>query len=445
MNKHHICKALTLVNLDKKLVFINTFRPSCETLLRLLKHKEKNLRKKAMVYFHEHYSQNIEEKNELNIWLSGSLGSYKLADIRTLLKVTDSKIVTRDSKNVNLVVIGDKTKLEELPENRTISSAIELEKMLKNLEKQSVDSKDSKQEDDEVIELLLSNDEQKIETVFQTLEKEGISLKVLPLMFALFKVHKEKHIRSQAKELILKETNSTAKKVMLFCEARNFINAKYTVGMEEMAKIGGFDIELFLYYLVLNQKHHLGKEYLASLNSKWTQKLIEEQELLNKKALTLYGQAGKKFVHAKKIESFNVHAVSSVLWEMNWLKSLEIIDLKEKIVLPKSSGFLRLESLTLETKELELLGSLELETLCIRKCKTLKIDSSFKLPKVQHIKLDSCAFDLEVFENFLKEEELSTLKKLEIFNFVSYKVPKGFEERLKSLLGDVEIISRLKA
>jgi len=440
MNRNYSCKVFTLSKVPQKLIFIQPFRPNSEILLRLLKHKDKVFRKKSLQYFHDYYSQNIEDPTGLNVWLSGSLDTYKLAAIRTLFKAHNSKIVTRDSKKVNLLVIGEKTKLDELPENKKISSSIEFEKMLKKLEEESVTCSDLKEKDDEIIELLLSTDEQKIECAFQMLEQEGISLKVLPLIFGVFKVYKEKHIRYQAKDLILKETNSTAKKVMLFCEARNFMNAKYTVGMEEMAKISGFEIALFLYYLVLHQKHNLGKEYLASLNSEWTQKLIEEESLLNKKELTLYGQAGKKFLYAKKIESFTVYSTSSVLWEMSWLKSLEIIDLKQKISLPKSSNFLELKELILETKELYLTGVLNIELFSLKKCKTVEIDKSFKLPNVKHIRLESCSFDLKQFEKFLEEEAFLTLEKVEIINFIAYKIPKDFEARLKSILPNVKII-----
>jgi len=426
--------------MPQKLIFIQPFRPPSKTLLALLKSRDKELREKALSYFDDYYSETIEELNELNVWLSGSLDGYKLAKIRTLLKKENSKIVTRDSKNVNLVVIAKNTKLDELPENRKISSAIELEKRLNRLEQKPTNSNDEKEQDDKIIELLLSSEEAKIETAFKILEQEGISLKVLPLMFALFKVHQKKHIRYQAKDLILKEKNSTAKKVMSFCETRNFINAKYTVGMEEMATIEGFNIELFLYYLVLNQKHHLGKEYLASLNSEWTQKLIEKEELLNTKKLTLYGEAGKKFLYAKRIESLTVYATSSVLWEMSWLKRLEIIELKQKITLPKSTSFLELKALTLETKEVQLRGVLNIETLCIKKCKRVTIDKSFKLPNVKNIKLESCSFELKLFEKFLEEELLTSLEKVEILDFVAYKMPKNFDTRLKEILPSVEII-----
>ena len=440
MNKNYGCNVLNSMPLPQKLIFIQPFRPRSEILLRLLRDKDSVLREKALHYFHDYYSHPIEASSELNIWLSGSLSSYKLVEMRTVLKAHNSKIVTRDSKKVNLLVVGEKTKLDMLPEKRNVSSTIELERLLKRLTTKEGEHHEVKEQEDELIELLLSCDELKIETAFQVLEKEGISLKLLPLMFGIFKVHREKHIRYHAKDLILKEKSSTAKKVMSFCEARNFINAKYTVGMEEMAKIGNFNIELFLYYLVLNQKHNLGKEYLASLNSDWTQKLIEEQELLNKKELTLYGQAGKKFLYATKIESFTVHAISSILWEMSWLKSLEIIELKERIILPKSTNFLELERLILESKEVVLMGILNIKELSLKKCKILRIDKSFKLPNITQIRVDACSFDLKVFEKFLQVEVLPTLKKIEIHNFIAYKIPKDFEVRLKEILPNVKIV-----
>jgi len=438
MQKNFIFKSIN-INIHKKLIFINRFKPDATTLFTLLRDKNKNIRQIALRSFHDNYAQTIETLNELNIWVSGSVANYKLADIRHLCKDENAKVVTRLSAKVNLVVVGEKTKLEVLPQELEIISAIAFENILNRLKSQALTPSTKKDNDTQIVELLLSDEVNKIEDAFKLLDTEGVSLKVLPLLLAMFKIHKEKAIRHAAKELILKESNSTSQKAMLFCEARNFINAKYTVGMEELAKIKGFDIELFLYYLVLNQKHHLGKEYLASLNSPWTQKLIEEQTLLNKKELTLYGKAGEKFVHAKNIESFTVHASSSVLWEMNGLKALEIIDLKKSINLPKSSNFQNLENLTLESQELHLTGTLNISHLTLRKCKVLKIDESFQVPNIQSITLETCSFELMTFKDFLEREELKKLEKIEISKFISYKMPKGFEQTLKELLPQVTI------
>jgi len=438
MQKSFVYKS-TDIDIHKKLIFINRFKPHATILLALLRDKDKKIRQMALLSFHYNYGQTVETLHELNIWVSGSVTNYKLPDIRQLCKEQNAKVVTRLSAKVNLVVVGEKTKLEALPQELKTISAIEFENILNRLKIQPLTASTKKDNHSQIIELLLSNEPSNMEEAFELLEREGISLDVLPLLLAIFKIHKEKPIRHLAKELILKESNITTQKAMQFCEGRNFINAKYTVGMEELAKIKGFNIELFLYYLVLHQKNHLGKEYLASLNSSWTQKLIEEEELLNKKELTLYGKAGEKFVYAKNIDSFTVHATSSVLWEMNWLRELEIIDLKSSIELPKSSNFQNLERLTLESQEICLTGALTISHLTLRKCKVLKIDEHFTLPNIQSIKLETCSFDLMIFKDFLEREVLVSLKSIEVSKFIAYKMPKKFEQTLKELLPQVEV------
>lgn len=429
-----------VVDFTKKVTFTSKFKPKEHVLLELLRGKNKELQEKALLAFHKEYSEELESINGLTIWLSGTLDGYKLEDVRVLVKEVNAKIVTRETKKLDVIVLAKKTKIEELPENKIVISAIAFVEVLKALENQLLELGNKEERDEELISLLLSKELEKVEEAFSILEEQGISLKVLPLMFALFKVHKEKHIRSHAKTLILKESNKTAKDAMLFCEKRNFLNAKYTVGMEELEKIKGFNIELFLYYMVREQKNNLGKEYLASLDSDWTQKFIEEQELLNQKELELYGKAGRRFVHAKRIESFVVYALSPVLWEMTWLKSLEIIDIKQRIVLPKVSNFSELETLTLETKELTLAGDLGVKSLLLRKCKELKIEENFKLNSVENITLDACGFDLMLFKSFLENAEMPQLKKIEIHDFIAYKIPKDWEEQLHITLPSVELI-----
>jgi hypothetical protein len=98
-----------------------------------------------------------------------------------------------------------------------------------------------------------------------------------------------------------------------------------------------------------------------------------------------------------------------------------------------------LESLSLESKELTLTGTLLISHLTLRKCKTLKVDMSFKLPNVKSIKLEACSFNLVAFKKFLQEESLEKLEKIEIYNFIAYKIPKGFENELNRILPTVMV------
>jgi len=419
--------------------YASSAKPKESQLFCLLRSKVKRKREFALKVFDEHYSEDLETIKDLTVWLSGSVEAYKLVDIRKLLAQTNAKVVTRKTKKTNLLVVGIKTKIEELPVDIKVISAITFQKILEELKEQIEHKKSDVNRDHETIELLLHKELEKVEEGLKHLEEAGTSLKVLPLLAALFKVHKEKSVRSHAKLLLEKEASTTAKDVLLFCDGRNFLNAKYSVGMDELAKIKGFNIDLFLYYLVLEQKNHLGKEYLASLDSDWTEKLLIESELLNKESLELYGKAGKRFVHAKNIQHFTVHANSPVLWQMDWLKSLEVIELKEKVILPTNTNFSCLETLTLETKELSFLGVLAVEHLVLKKCKVLELSDDFHLPNIESITLASCGFDMKNFKIFLERAELLSLKTIEIKNFTSYKMPKDFEEQIKKILPRVAL------
>lgn len=413
-------------------------KPKEEQLFSLLRSKLKRNREFALKFFDMHYSDNLENINDLTIWLSGSVEGYKLGDIRKLLEQTNSKLLTRETKKTELLVVGYKTKVERLPVNIKVISSIAFEKILKVLEERETHQNNDDSIDTQLIKLLLDKELAKVEEGLTRVEEQGISLKVLPLVAALFKVHKEKSIRFWAKALLEKESSKTVKELLLFCEGRNFMNAKYTVGIDELAKIKGFEVDLFLYYLVLEQKHHLGKEYLASMDSDWTQKLLEETELLNKESLELYGKAGKRFMFAKKIQHFTVHANSPVLWEMDWLKSLEVIELKEKVILPKSLDFKALETLVLETKELSLVAGLPIKYLLLKKCKVLEISNEFNLLNIEHIRLENCSFNLKVFKSFLERTELKALQKIEIKNFTAYKIPKDFQKQIEEILPNID-------
>ena len=427
----------------KNMIFLDCYgsssKPKEKQLFCLLRSKVKRNREFALSVFDEHYSEEIKNINDLTIWLSGAIENYKLLEIRKLLEHTNTKVVTRETKKTDLLVVSTKTKVEEVPENIKVISGITFKKILEEIEQKIENNHLQDDLDDELIELLLHEKLEKVEEGLKRLEQKSISLKTLPLLVALFKVHKKKHIRTESKALLEKESAKTVKDVLSFCEGRNFLNAKYTVGMDELAKIKGFSIDLFLYYLVLEQKNNLGKEYLASLDSDWTQKLLEENELLNKESLELYGKAGKRFLYAKNILYFKVHANSPVLWKMDWLKSLEIIDLKEKIILPKSTNFSCLETLVLETKELSLVGILPIKKLVFRKCKVLKISDEFNMPNIETITLESCSFNLKIFKDFLEKEKFLTLKKIIIKDFTSYRMPKDFEEQVKEILPKIEL------
>ena len=430
-------QALVLVRLFLDGTIVK-FKPKVEMLLFLLKSSVKSIRQEALYLFDSHYAtQTLESLESLSFWLSGSVEGYKLADIRAILTPQKSKLLTRESKKIDIVVVGERCKLSTLPAHVPVISSLLFLQLLDN--SVPVEREEESLSDDEIcidesanqIELLLSKDEDEVKEALSQIEEERLPLELLPLILGIFKVHPNKNIRQQAKTIIERDSSSMVKRLFSFVENRHYINAKYSVGMEELEKIKGFEIELFLYYLVSVQKNHLGKEYLARLDSNWTQRFIEEESLLNQKKVELFGEAGERFIFAKNIEAFTVHSTSEVLWQMSWLKSLEIIEKKRPIVLLKESKLEALELLTLEAKEVTLAGLLPIRELTLKKCKKLTIDKSLTLSSLELLVLEAFSFDLTLLNSLFKLLELSQFKKVVLKDFASHRVPKNWVEEME--------------
>jgi hypothetical protein len=420
------------------------FKPHEATLLALLRSSVALVRQNALYCFDSYYAKEIGSLANHTFWLSGSVENYKLAEIRTLLREEQSKVVTRFSKNVDLLVVGEKSKLEVIPCDMEITSTLSFTILLDRLnacEEEVVETAESIDETDEslLIEKLLSANNDELLELLNGIE-ESLSGDLLSLVLAMFKVHPEKNIRAIAKKLIENEPSKSAKELLNFCEKRNYINAKYTIGMEEMEKIKGFEIDLFLYYLVTVQKNHLGKEYLARLDGYWTERFIEESRVLNQPKLELFGKAGKRFVSATNIEEFTVHALSDTLWRMSGLRYLEIIENREAICLPKKSELTQLDSLVLESKEILLSGVLTIKSLQIKKCKSLEIEESFSVESIELLSFDGCSFNMKELREFFERVELPLLQKISFKEFANYKVPKDWRGFLEERFPHAKIV-----
>jgi len=417
------------------------FKPRIEVLLALLRSSVALIRQNALYCFDSYYATELDALSHHNFWISGSVENYKLAEIRQILKPKGSKAVTRVSKNVDVLVVGEKCKIEHLPTNIKIVSALSFITRLAGMDEVEVVEEESIDETEEslLVEQMLVADSNALLELLNAIKKELVKEDVLALLLGIYKVHPEKNIRVAAKKVLEDEPSKCVKELLDFCEARNFINAKYTVGMEEMEKIKGFNIDLFLYYLVKVQKNHLGKEYLARLDSYWTERFLEENSLLNQAKVELFSKAGQRFVFAKKIEHFTVHADSPVVWQMAWLKHLEIVEKKEALVLPKEHKLLALESLVLETKELTLSGALAIKALEIKKCKVLEIEASFSIDSIEKLSFEGCSFKMSLLKSFFEKVELPLLKNLSFKGFANYKVPKDWEAFLKEQFPNAKI------
>ena len=408
------------------------FKPNEATLLALLRSSVALVRQNALYCFDSYFAKDIQTLANHNFWLSGSVENYKLTAMRDILKEQGSKIVTRFSQNVDVLVVGEKPKLEALPSDLMICSSFSFSLLLdraKELKIEVIEAEENIDETEEslLVEALLEAKEEELLELLSSIEKGMISGDVLALLVAMYKVHPLKNIRLKAKELLEAEASASSKKALDFCESRNFLNAKYTVGMEELEKIKGFQIDLFLYYLVKVQKNHLGKEYLARLDSHWTERFLEENSLLNQKKLELFSKAGKRFMVAKNIEHFSVHANSDVLWQMSWLKSLEIRENKEALVLPQENSLDALEKLVLKSKEIVLSGHFGLKSLSITKCKALKIEESFSILQVEELSFEGSSFSMDELKHFFERADLPLLKSISFKGFANYKIPKDWD------------------
>ena len=434
------CQASVLVRL-----FLTSqtvpFKPNETTLLALLRSSVALIRQNALYCFDSYYANDIDSLSNHNFWISGSVENYKLADIRKVLKEKESKAVTRLSKNVDFLVVGEKCKLDVLPPDVKVASTLSFITLLDAPDEVEVLEEENIDETEEslLVEKLLEANADELLVLFEGIGKEELVEDVLALILGMYKVHPEKNIRVEAKKILEGASSKCTKELLNFCEARNFLNAKYTVGMEEMEKIKGFNIDLFLYYLVKVQKNHLGKEYLARLDSHWTERFLEESTLLNQEQVELFGKAGERFVFAKDIENFTVHATSPVVWKMDWLKRLEIIEKKEVIVLPKENMLYLLDTLVLESKELKLAGELAIKILDIKKCKTLEIAENFSVESLEKLSFEGCSFNMQGLKSFFEKSSFPNLKHLSFKRFANYKVPKGWEDFLKEKFPNAEI------
>lgn len=417
------------------------FKPNETTLLALLRSSVALIRQNALYCFDTYYAKELHSLANHNFWLSGSVENHKLTEMRDILKAQQSKIVTRFSKNVDLLVVGEKCKLESLPTNLLICSSFTFALLLekeKEAQQEVVEPEESIDETEEslLVEALLEAKESELLELLKSIEKGVLVGDALALVVAIYKVHPLKDIRLKAKELLERENSKATKELLNFCEARNFLNAKYTVGMEELEKIKGFQIDLFLYYLVKVQKNHLGKEYLARLDSHWTERFLEESSLFNQQKVELFSKAGERFSVAKKIESFTVHANSPILWQMDWLKNLEVIEPKEALILPKENDLNNLEALVLESKEITLRGNFPIKSLSIKKCKLLNIEESFSIPHVESLTFEGSSFKMSELKSFFERAELPKLKEVSFKGFANYKIPKDWDAFLsKKFMG----------
>jgi len=345
-----------------------TFKPKIETLLGFLKCGLAPVRIQALKLFHTHYSNpKIESIDGLNICISGTLQSYKSSQAKEELSNKNVKISTKVTDKTELLVVGLKPKLEELPLDIPVISAIAFEEFLSNSENRILAENSNENIIEKVQNLLFSDDDNNVMLAMTLMEEGGIPQNVFEVLAGFFKVHPNKKIRDKAKELIVRHGGEKGEAFLSICAKRNYISmgddTKPKKDLLALEMLEGFDVELFAYILVV--KKDIAKFYLVTKESVWAKKAIIEKINKTRSWLKINGKASSHFKLATNIDTIYTNSYSNVFEEMTWLKKLYIENKKETINLSKEAllNLKHLDNLKIEAKHIKIEGSLCVNTI----------------------------------------------------------------------------------
>ena len=171
------------------------FKPHEKTLLALLRSSVALVRQNALYCFDTYYGEELSSLTNHNFWLSGKVDNYKLASIREILKQEQSKVVTRLSKNVDVLVVGEENKLETLPKGLSICSTLIFTLLLDAVNEDDfkngilLKSEIHEAEESLLVEELLSANNEKLLEHLEEIEKGMVVGDILSLLLAIYKVH----------------------------------------------------------------------------------------------------------------------------------------------------------------------------------------------------------------------------------------------------------------
>ncbi|GAA0412860.1 hypothetical protein GCM10009133_21530 [Cocleimonas flava] len=397
-----------------------SFKPKAETLLAFLNASLLNVRKRALETFHTYYSKDIDNFDRLTFCVTGTLQAYKLMQVKELMVESNAKIVTKLTSDTDVLVLGFKPKIKEMPKSITVISAITFEKLLSSLENRTLSENSNENIAGKLQDLLFSDDDSNVNIAFSLMKDGGIPTDVFALVCGLFKVHPTKKIRDEAKELIARHGGKIGKAFLELCAKRNYISMgndeKPKRDLLALEKLEGFDVELFAYVLVA--KKDIAKFYLLTKESIWAEKCIVD--FVNTKSrgwIRVDGMASSYFRLATNIDNIYVKYYSDVFEKMPWLKSLSIENTKETIIIPKksTSELSHLESLSITAKEIHIEGALSLDEISLI-AQVVKVDGKIEAAKF----LDITSKELVTEElNNNGEIHLTNIKKINDELFIS--------------------------
>jgi len=405
------------------------FKPKVETILAFLRSGIAPVRVQALNLFHKHYSQTIQTVDSLNIWLSGSLKAYKNSQVKEMLAEKNATLTTKKTTKTELLVVGLKAKIEELPTDISVISAVGLEEMLSQSEERLLASNENKNIAEKLENLLVSEDDSNVTLALNLMEEGGIPNEVFEIVAGFFKVHPSKKIRDKAKELIVRHGGVKGEEFLAICGRRNYLSMgddeKPKKDLLALEKIEGFDVERFAYILVMQRD--IAKFYLMTKESVWAKKAIEEH--INKTAygwVTIDGEASSHLKLATKIDRIYTNVYSEVFEEMPWLKTLNIENKKENIVLSREMilNLKSIQSLVITAKVIRLEGSISLDEVDLEASSivvlgnlTAKNELNIKTKKLEVASLQSNHLTLQSVNKINENiEVVGSPKKLEIIN-----------------------------
>lgn len=410
--------------------FEPSFKPEIGTLFAFLNCSLSAVRKEALKCFDKYYSEEIVTIQDKNIWLSGALQTYKTTQAKEMLVEKNSKLSTKKVPASNLLVVGLKPKLEELPTDIAVISAIRFEEMLSQNEERVLAKSDNENISEKLKSLLLSEDESNVTVACTLMEEGGVPEDVRSYIMRLF-LMSTKQKRARFKKIIERHGGELGEKFLSIMGRKSTIDKKM---MKQIEVLDGLDMDVFMY---LGHEQH----YFTDKESPWARKMILNH--FNKERTWIYTAPSKIFLEATNIKEFTLSGTNDTLWKMHGLTSIFLsrwndsgLSKSDEIVIAKEAeGLKNLRKLEIGSKTIDIEASLAIEHLVINNCKNLIIADGVQFNALETIEFDSCSLDLiKNIMDILDKNRMPNLTKIVFDN--GYGSLRTFSPKLKTIISN---------
>lgn len=411
-----------------------TIYTSNEEIFQDLKNKQIDVRRHALLAFSKVYDgQKINLKDQ-NIWLSGSLELYKINEVKTKLEKINSKLTSKKTANTTLLVIGLKTKLNDLPNDIPAISGFLFEKLVQGIESTDLADAEDEQIEKKIINLLFSSDMANVKLAMDLMKQGGIPDALLSLVFGFYKVHPNKNVRAYSSKLLKLRGGEIGKKLIKLYGRRVFLSMYYESAMgalycdfipkEEintLSAIDGFDIAPFGYCMA----KYLGVATytFTGIEAEWAERYVDEK-LLDKTEIIIFSQPSSAFKKIKGLKKIRIQKVAgtidlSVLWQIPTLEEIKIDHSEANFLIPKeASNLTNLKRISIAGNEITLEASLNVEEFEIE-CNKLTVKDNFNLT-AKKVTVTSNEANIAVYQPFFSP-------KTEVLSIQAHKIQLGNE------------------